>query len=374
MKHLQVLLKPASSDCNLRCSYCFYRDEARKRNTASYGKMGKSIVEEIVRKSLDAAQESCTFGFQGGEPTLAGLDFYRHFAACVDRWKKKNTNVFYVLQTNGMLINEEWISFLKEKNVLVGLSMDGIRLLHDRVRRDAAGKGSYGRVQKTAGKLLESGVMVNVLCVLTRQNARKAADIYREFMREGLCFQQYIPCLDSLDEAERCQPWSLRPEEYAYAMKTLFDLWFEDVCRGRQVYVREFDNWVRMLQGAAPEACTMRGQCSVQYVIEANGDVFPCDFYVLDEFCMGNVGDADFWFGKIDNALPFLQAGQKRGRDCAACRWYPLCRGGCRRYYRESASGISEHTLCQAYRNIFSYCIGRLETLAASGYGFYDVR
>lgn len=366
MKQLQILIKPASSDCNLNCSYCFYKDISAHRRISSCGKMGKNLAELLVKKALEEAEDSCTFAFQGGEPTLLGLEFYRYFTACVKKWKKKRTEVFYILQTNGLLLDEEWIQFLKENGFLTGISIDGTRLLHDRNRCDSRGRGSYQQAFRAAEKMRQAGIPFHVLCVLTKQNARKAASIYRSFVKTGFCYQQYIPCLDSLDEEQGKSPWSLDAGEYADAVCTLFDLWFEDIMRGHMVYVREFDNWVQMLQGFPPEACTLRGQCSMQYVIEANGDIFPCDFYVLDSFRVGNISDRDFRFGdERHETLSFLTEGRKRGEKCPSCKWYPLCRGGCRRDCRVTPSGSFENRFCQAYRRIFPYCIERLELLAS---------
>lgn len=168
MKHVQLMIKPASSNCNLRCSYCFYEDECKNREVHSYGFMKEEVLEKVVRKALDAAELSCTFGFQGGEPTLAGLEFYRKFIDYTKQYKKPETRLQFCLQTNGSLLNEEWGDFLKEHHFLVGISLDGTREIHDKNRRDGNGKETFGRVLKNAKMLQKKGVDVNILCVLTK--------------------------------------------------------------------------------------------------------------------------------------------------------------------------------------------------------------
>ncbi len=195
MKHIQLMMKPASSNCNLRCAYCFYEDECKNRETASYGVMKEDVLETVVKKALEAAELSCTFGFQGGEPTLAGLEFFEKFIEFTEKYKKPKTRLYFCLQTNGTLLDDRWIEFLKEHHFLVGISLDGTKEIHDRNRQDARGKGTFQMILKNAKKLQENHVDVNILCVLTRQSARKVSSVYRYLKKEGFYYQQYIPYL-----------------------------------------------------------------------------------------------------------------------------------------------------------------------------------
>lgn len=367
MEHLQILIKPVSSDCNLRCAYCFYEDESRKRSCCSYGRMTEETAETVIQKALDSAKISCTFGFQGGEPVLAGLDFYKRFVKAVRERKKPNTKVFYTIQTNGTLVDGDWIPFLKKEKFLVGISLDGTKELHNRNRRDAGGRDSYETAKQNAQKLINSGVDVNVLCVLTRQTARHIAAVYQNLKKEGFRYQQYIPCLDPLGEKRGAQPWSLPPKDYGNALKTLFDLWVQDFERGEQIYVREFNQWLDVLGGGQPQACVWVGRCSMQNVVEANGDIFPCDFYALDDCMVGNVQDESFQFGAPSVTHTFFTRGRERGEDCPQCRWYPLCRGGCMRDYTEGEGGKQRNYYCESYRAFFPYAIERMEMLLRSG-------
>ncbi len=146
MPPLSILLKPASSGCNLRCAYCFYADEAKARTISNYGRMPEAVSHALIEKAVEAAEGSVTFLFQGGEPTLAGLDFFRDFAAHVKKTAPPSLTVYYAIQTNGTLLDEEWCHFFKENRFLAGLSLDGSRECHNRFRLDGAGKGTYDRV------------------------------------------------------------------------------------------------------------------------------------------------------------------------------------------------------------------------------------
>lgn len=365
MKELQLLVKPASSLCNMRCSYCFYEDEASRRKVPSYGIMAQDVMEATVKNALGASS-SCVFGFQGGEPTLAGISFFKEFIETVDKNKLPGQKVSYTIQTNGLGLNKQWMDFFKENNFLVGVSMDGIKAIHDRNRKDAHGGATFSVIEKNALEMLKMGIPVNILCVLTKQAAKKAYSIYQYLKKTGFYYQQYIPCMDPLEEEEARKPYALSGEEYCNALKTLFDLWAEDKMSAQPVFVRTFDNWLHVLGGGIPEACAMYGKCTMQNVVEADGSIYPCDFYVLDEYCMGNVKTDSFrelWEQSAEEKGFFKEAAVRDSR-CPSCRWYPLCRGGCRRDCF-TKNNIYINKYCEAYQEFFAYAAGTLERLVS---------
>ena len=269
MPPLSILVKPASSACNLRCAYCFYADEASNRAVPSYGRMSPQVVRALLEQTAGTAEGGVSFLFQGGEPTLAGLDFYRDFTAQAGELLPKGLRVQYAIQTNGILLDEAWCRFLKERQFLVGLSLDGNRACHDRFRRDGAGKGTYDRVLRAARLLEQAGVEYNVLTVVTGYLAKHIQSVFGALCKEGFRFQQYIPCLDPLGEDRGGQGYSLSPEEYGAFLKNLFDLWYRELEQGRYWSIRYFDNLVWMLGGRDPEQCSMGGRCGLQYLVEA---------------------------------------------------------------------------------------------------------
>ena len=361
MPPLSILLKPASSGCNLRCAYCFYADEAKVRTVPNYGRMPEAVSHALIEKAVKAAGGSVTFLFQGGEPTLAGLDFFRDFVSRVKKTAPPKLAVHYAIQTNGILLDQEWCQFFKENHFLAGLSLDGSRECHDRFRLDGNGKGTYDRVRQAARQLERAGVEYNVLTVVTGYLARHVQSAFSSLCRQGFRFQQYIPCLDPLEEARGGQEYSLSPARYEVFLKTLFDLWYRELEQGRYWSIRYFDNLLWMLEGHAPEQCSMRGCCGLQYLVEADGSVYPCDFYGLDAYRLGNIRD-DAWedLDRARESLGFIEASQRIPEKCGQCRWYPLCRNGCRRDRVIEGDKLGPSYYCEAYAGFFSYALPRL--------------
>ena len=284
MPPISVLIKPASGKCNLRCDYCFYKDIADNRNVADFGFMDDSTLEAIVRKVLAFADDVASFAFQGGEPTLCGLDFYRRVTDLQKLHNTKNVVINNCIQTNGLLLDEEWAVFLREHKFLVGLSLDGPQDVHDAFRKDARGGPTYKTVMQKVRLLERYGVDYNILFVVTKTQTQKPGKTYTFFKENNLNYLQFMPCIDPSAGQRGAQPFSLHPAEYAVFLKKFFDRWSDDILSGRTVSVRYFDNLVMLVMGKEPEMCSMRGVCSCQFVFEADGSCYPCDFYVTDEW------------------------------------------------------------------------------------------
>lgn len=361
MPPITVMLKPASGLCNMRCRYCFYADETAKRETASFGLMSRETLEGVLKHILAYATNACCLAFQGGEPTLAGLDFFRDVVRLVKEYNVNNCRMSYALQTNGLLIDSEWCRFFAENHFLVGVSLDGPKDTNDQNRIDAEGKGTYNRIMRTVQLLTGHKVDFNILTVITAATARNIRNIYGFYDRNGLEYQQYIPCLDPLEEERGQHSWSLTPERYEQYLKAAFDCWYRDAMDGKKKYHRYFDNLLLMLDGQYPEACGMMGRCGQQYVVEADGSVYPCDFYMLDEYKLGNlVTDTVPEVDKRRAEIGFVQQSAVPHPDCLTCRWRSLCRGGCRRDRDYFEQGIGKNYFCSAYKAFFEYAYPRL--------------
>ena len=366
MPALSLLIKPASGNCNMRCRYCFYADELDNREIRSYGKMSVDTMHTIVDKAMEYGDYECTIAFQGGEPTLAGLDFYRDLVAYVTAHENpKKLKIHYALQTNGYLINEEWAAFLGENHFLVGVSLDGLKEIHDRYRLDAAGKGTYQRVISAIRLLEKHQVEYNILTVVTAATARNGQKIYNYFKKNHFGYQQYIECLDPIGEEPGQHEYSLTPEKYGEFLKSMFDAWYLDMRSGTYVYNRYFENLMMIMAGQQPESCNMRGVCGKQWVFEADGSVYPCDFYALDQWRLGNIQENSFEeMDEKRDGLGFIQWSMRQQEGCQKCRWFGLCRNGCRRN-REPVT--AEHTnrnyFCKSYQMFFEYAYPRLEEI-----------
>lgn len=357
------LIKPASSACNLACRYCFYFDESENRLHASYGRMSKETAHTLIDRALEGRHDTALFAFQGGEPTLMGLDFYRDFTSYA---RSKGKNVSFALQTNGWTINDEWADFFVKENYLVGLSLDGPKVLHDLYRQDRDGKGTYTRVFNNAKLLQRKNVAFNILSTVTRAVAKKGEEVYEFFKRNGFRYLQFTSCLDPMQSERGALDYSLTPDEYANFLIRIFRLYYRDWKKGDYVSVRYYDNLINLMIEGHCEQCTMNGRCGNYYVIEADGSVFPCDFYVLDEYTLGNINTDSFELLDEKRAESgFIEASMAVHEDCRKCEFYSLCRGGCRRDREDFSTGmIGKNYLCEAYKKFFSTCQGDLETMA----------
>lgn len=332
MKYFAMLIKPASAACNLACKYCFYHDVAQHRKVANYGMMRKEVMEAIIKRSLAAfeAEVTLTYAFQGGEPTLAGLAFFEEFVRCVEKYRKDYEHVRYCLQTNGILLDHKWCQFLKANNFLVGLSLDGPEGIHDAQRVFKDGSGSYEIVKEKSALLKAEKIPFNILTVLTKKTARAPEEYFNFIKAAGFDYLQLIPCLPSFDLNN--DPYALSPRQFYAFYSQFFDLWYQELLNKHYISVTLFDNILLLFSGRLPDQCGFLGNCACQYVIEANGNVYPCDFYVLDQYCLGSIltDDIDTLQRRFLSSK-FRKEKKKLSRKCRNCAYWSLCGGQCKR-------------------------------------------
>lgn len=360
MKNLNLLIKPASSSCNLRCRYCFYYDVADNREVKNYGIMNDDTLENMVKKVFDDVEYSANFAFQGGEPTMAGIEFFEKFHKFVEKYNTKKIIVNFSLQTNGTLLNKKWLELFKKHNYLIGLSLDGNKEMHDTFRIDAKGEGTFSRVLKAAKMMKKAEVEFNILCVVNKLIAQNGKLVYNFFRNNGFRYYQFIPCLDSLSCSEE-KDYTLTAEDYGKFLDETFNLWYEDMMLGKRISVRHFDNYTKILLGEEPEACDMVGHCNMNAVLESDGSMYPCDFYVLDEFKVGNINESSFEeLFKSEAEMRFLRTSLAVDEKCKVCRYFKICRGGCRRHKELTAEGNYENRFCESYKYFFERNIDKM--------------
>lgn len=366
MPPLYLLIKPASSLCNMRCRYCFYCDVAQNRQESSYGVMEPSTLETILQKALLTADGECTFAYQGGEPTVAGLDFFRRSIEFEGKHNAKGLKIHHLIQTNGFGMTDEWARFFKENRFLVGVSLDGTSDTHNAFRRDPQDRPTFRAVMKAIVLLRKHQVDFNILTVVHSQTARHIHKIYDFYRQEGFRYLQFIPCLQPFGQEKQRAPYTLTPKAYGRFLKDLFSLWESDVLAGREVHIRQFENYIEMLLGYPPESCGMSGICSIQHVVEASGEVYPCDFYVTDPYRLGDLRTDSFAdLEKKRRELRFIENSRAPHEKCPSCRFFPICRGGCKRYREPFAGGYQLNCFCEAYEDFFQAALPRLRRLAA---------
>lgn len=368
MPAASILIKPTSSNCNIDCRYCFYKCLSSNREQYSLGFMTEETLETLVREAIAYADNYLAFAFQGGEPALAGLDFYKKAVKLQKKYNTKGLVIENTIQTNGLLLDREWAEFLARENFLVGLSLDGPRKLHDRYRQSAEGSGTFEKVMDTVKLMEHFQVKYNIVSVVTQDTAQQASYLYKFYKRNRFPFVQLIPCMDEQGRSNAGkgvagQNFALQPESYGRFLKEIFDLWYEDFMQGEDIEIRMFSNLAQLAAGFPAEQCGMNGRCNCYFVVEGNGDVYPCDFYCTDEWKLGTVSDGFANLEQVQRARDFVTASEKTEQECKICPYFSLCRGGCRRW-RETESGvIGLNQLCSAYQIFFEHAEERLEQL-----------
>ncbi|MCU6735124.1 anaerobic sulfatase maturase [Diplocloster agilis] len=375
MPPISVMIKPSSGMCNMICDYCFYCDETKKREQEIFGFMSEETLKNVIRRTMLNAEGSISYAFQGGEPTLRGLGFLRKFVELEKKYNKNQLIVSNVFQTNGILLDDEWCSFFHDNHFLVGVSLDGTEETHNAHRRMKVAKDNsletHSRVIRAIDLLKKHEVEFNILTVVNQTVAKNIQSVYEFYRRNGLGFQQYIACLDPLDEVRGQNAYAIHPVEYGHFLISLFELWYRDYKKNRQPYIRQFENYIGNLMGNYPEACDMRGSCSVQYVVEADGGVYPCDFYMLDEYRLGNFNsDKLTVIDQKREESRFVERSKKLPEECMKCEYLRLCRGGCMRHReQQTANGKYYNYYCTSFKMFFEACLPAMREIVVNNSG-----
>ena len=319
-------------------------------------------MKTLVQKVFDYAEEEVSFVFQGGEPTLAGLEFYKAFIDMQNKFNKKHISVCNSIQTNGYNLDEKWAAFFRKHNFLVGLSMDGTKELHDSLRTDKTGKGTYTNVMKSVGLLEEHNVNFNIICVVTNFTARHPKKVFTALKKYH--FLQFIPCIDDFSGEKK--NYSLTNKRYADFLCSTFDDYYRCIKQDNYVSVRNFDNYIQMLCGRPPENCAMNGRCIPYFLAEWDGSIYCCDFYVLDKWKLGNImcdSLAEIYNG--DKMKQFIAESFYVSEKCKKCKWFMLCRGGCKRDREPIVNGVlGENRLCNSYKIFFEHSYLQMREVA----------
>jgi len=348
-----LLIKPASGDCNLHCTYCFYHDrdsdpykETRRR------RMSPEILDSLIQQGMAMDRRQATFGWQGGEPTLMGLDFFREVVRLQQKYGASGQSVSNGLQTNGILLNPEWARFLRQYNFLLGVSLDGPAPYHDAYRVHANGAATHARVIETLKMLRQYQVEYNVLSVVNRITGDHGSEIYDYLLSEGYYFMQFIPCVEVDPVSGEITEFSVQPEQFGDFLCQVFDRWYNG--GNPQVSIRDFEAILAVYLGQEAPLCCYQENCGSYLVVEHNGDLYPCDFMVRDDTYIGNLKDMSLEQAFASQAVKEFKVLKAEPRsECAACAWYPYCKQGCYRFV--NLDGSKRHYLCRAYQQFFAH-------------------
>ena len=364
-----ILVKPASADCNLHCTYCFYHD----RPTDPYGQVrGRHVMDDatlraLIREGMRIMAPASSFGWQGGEPMLTGIDFFRRVVQYQQQYGHSGHSVSNGVQTNGTLIDDEWARLFAQYRFLLGVSLDGPQQWHDHYRVTAGGQGTYDLVRKGIECLRRHHAEFNILSVVNRVTGEHPREIWSYMREQGFGFLQFIPCVELDPATGKLTEFSVLPRQFGDFMCEIFDLWYND---GQpQISVRLFDNLLLAFAGHGPQVCQFQRECGDYVVVEYNGDVYPCDFYVEDRLHLGNLHEQPLDEIASSPRAAAFRARKRRGDPaCDSCRWLPICNHGCPLMRdhnpQRDATGHRSHFLCSAYQQIFHHAEGRLRELA----------
>ena len=351
----------------MACRYCFYLPKQELFSETRTHRMSDAVLEALVQQAMQEAGPNVAFAWQGGEPTLMGAEFFERAVALQRTYGRSGQTVGNALQTNGLLIDDRWHTLLRESRFLVGLSLDGPQYVHDHYRVLAGGQPTWQRVADSARRMLAAGVEVNALVVVSDHSACYANEIY-EFLRDlGLIHMQFIPCLEcEPSNPATPTPFSVSPEAFGEFLCAVFDLWQGDFRDGAPTtFVRFFDSVFATYVGVQPPECTLHEKCGNYVVVEHNGDVFSCDFFVEPRWRLGNVLEGSLI--EMLNSPTQREFGDRKADladACCTCRWLAHCYGGCPKERLGSHAGPQPSHLCAGYRMFFEHADRRLHELA----------
>ncbi|HOS92226.1 MAG TPA: anaerobic sulfatase maturase [Armatimonadota bacterium] len=358
LRHISsILVKPAGPDCNLACRYCFYRSAAALYPDRPVHRMSDEVLESVICQYMAIAGPLASFGWQGGEPTLMGLPFFERVVQLQHRYGLGGQKVSNGLQTNGVLIDDDWARFLAQWKFLVGLSLDGPAEIHDHYRRDHGGRATHARVLEALHHLQHARVDTNVLCMVTDASVTRARELFDYFYGLGIRWMQFIPCVETHPDGG-WESYSLDVAEYGQFLCALFDLWYGGM-NLKRTYIRDFEELLINVTTGRPPSCVPSDHCGDYVVVEHNGDVYACDFHVTPEWRLGNLMETPLL--ELVNSPTmerFAAAKRQWDRSCTTCPWLNLCHGGCPKY-RINANGAPARKTC--------FCAANLELFRHAG-------
>lgn len=370
-----TLVKPVGSRCNMRCSYCYYLDKALLYDMSPREVMSDSVLRTYIRDFIAANDaDVVNFCWHGGEPLLAGINFYEKAIFYQNKYKGSK-RVENSLQTNGLLINEKWCNFFRQNRFLIGISLDGPEDIHDSYRVDAGGRPTFARVMNAVKLMQSCGVEFNTLSVVNDRCEGRGAQVYNFFKSIGSRYMQFLPAVEFISHEQLRQfggrgrilspedsqsgalsPWSVDAESFGEYMCDIFDEWR----RGDigEYYVQLFDVTLANWYGEKPGLCAYSKSCGDGLAVEHNGDVYSCDHFVYPEYKLGNLTESAL--GELYRSQRQFDFGvAKRSGlpdNCLNCDYYHLCTGGCPKHrFRDSRDAQQKNYLCEGYKKFFAH-------------------
>jgi len=365
MRPFTLLIKPSGSDCNIDCKYCFYKD---RPSEFGHGKqrMSAEVQERLIKDYMRLGFEVSGFAWQGGEPALMGVDFFRRAVELQKKYGSPGQQVSNTLQTNGVLLDDEWCRFFHDNKFLLGISIDGPKEFHDRYRIDHSGQGTFDRVIRGIKTCRKHKVQFSALVLLNNYNVEQPDTLFEFCIENELTYLQFIPCVETDPATGGPAEFSITARQYGDFLCRLFDLWY--AYGPEKLNIREFDSLITYYVMGKHTICTYSKQCAGFVVIEHSGEAFCCEFFVEPQWRLGNILETPLEKLAADKKKrTFARGKEKLCNKCLVCRHLDICRGGCMkdRARWNDDDGTRESYFCEGYRQFFDYTLPRFKQIAA---------
>jgi uncharacterized protein len=377
MQPFTLLIKPSGSDCNIDCAYCFYKDRAPEFGKGRQ-RMSDEVLEKLVKDYMQLGFGVVGFAWQGGEPTLMGVDFFNRAVELQKKYGSNGQEVSNTLQTNGILLDDNWCRFLHDNKFLLGISIDGPKEFHDKYRVDHSGSGTFDKVMRGIKNCQEHKVEFSALVLLNDKNVERPERLFDFLIENELTYLQFIPCVEREPGTGSIADFSITPKQYGDFLCRLFDLWYE--YGPEKMNIRDFDSLVTYYVMGKHTICAYSKQCAGFVVVEHSGDAFCCEFFVEPKWRLGNILETPL--GKLAASSikrAFAREKQNLCNKCLLCSHLDICRGGCMKNRAMLDTGYSildenqgtriegrENYFCESYRQFFDYTIPRFMQIAAA--------
>lgn len=363
-----MMFKPVGPVCNLSCNYCYYLDKTRLFYKTSDAAMSEDLLDRLIKEYIEINNnEQIVFDWHGGEPLLLGIDYFKKIVELQNKYKS-NKQIYNTIQTNATLLNDDFAKFFKDYNFLVGVSIDGPQDVHDRYRKDKGKKPTFLKVMRGVELLHRYGVDYNTLTTISKAGEGRGLEIYTFMKSIGSRFMQFMPVLEYIGKSNNLitspdndssvlAPWSVDPLEYGKFMCDIFDYWVKhDV---GDYFVNLFDSTLANYCGVNPGTCVYSETCGANAVVEHNGDVYPCDHFVYEQYRIGNVNDSTL--SEIMSTEKMSRFGiNKRNslpKQCIRCKFFFTCHGECpkHRFDRTETGEKGLNSLCTGLYYFYSH-------------------
>jgi uncharacterized protein len=368
-REFQVFAKPVGSTCNLYCKYCYYLSRRDLYPRTSHFIMADNILEKYIIQHIEASTEGIiSFSWHGGEPLMAGIDFYRKVLKFQSIHKPADRTIINGIQTNGTLIDEAWCRFIAENGFFIGISIDGPSDFHDFFRKTGDEKGTFKRVKKGYLLLKKFGIIPEILCVVHAENVKQPLVIYDFFKRMGAKFITFLPLvIQDNNSSSGVSRDSVPSGEFGHFLSEIFDAWVENDIG--EIKIQIFEEAARNAFNQDHTLCIFKVNCGGVPVVEHNGDLYSCDHYVNKDYLLGNINDHSLgFFLECERQKQFgLAKSVKLPEYCRQCEVLAMCNGECpkNRFILAPDGEEGLNYLCDGYKNFFSHCRPFVEAIAA---------